>query len=50
MGNEVIVEWESMGRWLLARLPEEAEERSEGVDDVLIDARLAIALEVLSRA
>jgi hypothetical protein len=50
MGNEVIVELESIGRWFRARLPEEAEERSEGVEDVLIDARLAIALEVLSRA
>jgi hypothetical protein len=49
-GNEVMVELESIGRWFLARLPEEAEERSEGVEDVLIDARLAIALEVLSRA
>ena len=49
-GNEVIVELESIGRWFRARLPEEAEERSEGVEDVLIDARLAIALEVLSRA
>ena len=47
----MIVELESIGRWFLARLPEEAEERSEGVEeDVLIDARLAIALEVLSRA
>jgi hypothetical protein len=49
-GSEVIVELESIGRWFLARLPEEAEERREGVEDVLIDARLAIALEVLSRA
>ena len=50
-GKEVIVEHESIGRWwLLARLPDEAEERSEGVEEVLIDARLAIAMEVLSRA
>ena len=46
----MIVELESIGRWFLARLPEEAEERSEGEEDVLIDARLAIALDVLSRA
>ena len=45
-----MVELESMGRWLLARLFDEAEERSEGVEAVLIDARLAIALDVLSRA
>jgi hypothetical protein len=50
MGNEVIVALESIGRWFLARLPAEAEERREGVEAVLIDARLAIALEVLSRA
>ena len=45
-----MAELESIARWLLARLLEEADERSEGGEDVLIDARLAIALEVLSRA
>jgi hypothetical protein len=49
-GKEVMFEPESIGRWLLARLWDEAEERSDGGEEVLIDARLAIALEVLSRA
>jgi hypothetical protein len=49
-GKEVMFEPESMGRWLRARLRDEAEERRDGVEEVLIDARLAIALEVLSRA
>jgi hypothetical protein len=36
----VIVELESIGWWFLAMLPEEAEEQSEGVGDVLIEVRL----------
>lgn len=49
-GKEVMFEPGSIGRWLRARLWDEAEERSDGEEEVLIDARLAIALEVLSRA
>ena len=34
----------------LDRLPEEAEDRREGLEGVLIEARLAMALDVFSRA
>lgn len=40
----------SRSREFLERLPDEAVERSDGVVFVLIEARLAIALEVFSRA
>jgi hypothetical protein len=49
-GNEVMAEAESIWRWLLARLLDEADERRDGVEEVLMDARFAMALEVLSRA